>query len=589
MKTLLTFMLAVVAAAYPRYFVDRILENADGEACAMHPTQGYKGHGDPVASSDVTFTVLSGSEAEQRQAVTEVCPGQTFDFEVELPGAVQWLLTTTAGRFRDATDPCLNRLLSNEQASDIRTTFSVPCQALPDAIDTKVTFADGALGAYQYANLRLPVSSACECQSSGEEDPPAVGAPPVPADPAAPAAPGAPAVKDVPEQEDSTCPLSQLGYQCRQTFGGVTVHFTWRSDSPTPPPNVCTGSQANSTSQDSDAGAMAHWAVESESPGYVSVAFAEEPGRMVPSEAVLGGVDDASVRRQLLQSKVPPALKGSGALDMNWAVHRSSDVLGQKHDASGSFVLDPESGRVDVVESDLREWVVAHSVLMALAFVFFLPTGIVIVRHRSFYPTAMLGPKAVWFWAHSTCQLLGVVFFVAGIAISLSRFGGNYPAGSEDLGSSHRVIGIILIPLLGIQVLAALFLRPQPSSKPGAPLPKSRTIWNILHHNWGRLTIALALANVYIGIVLFHRKWRQGENELAAWLASTIGFLAVLLVADVVLSLTKVHMRRRASAQADTEVQLSGAGKEGANAGTGNYFKTDLLADGITEDGPARR
>lgn len=33
---------------------------------------------------------------------------------------------------------------------------------------------------------------------------------------------------------------------------------------------------------------------------------------------------------------------------MNWAVHRSSDVLGQKHDASGSFVLDPESGRVDV-------------------------------------------------------------------------------------------------------------------------------------------------------------------------------------------------------------------------------------------------
>eukprot|EP00983_Pelagomonas_calceolata_P070887 1150964-Pelagomonas_calceolata.AAC.1 len=43
-----------------------------------------------------------------------------------------------------------------------------------------------------------------------------------------------------------------------------------------------------------NASMMAHWAVESASPGFVSVAFAEQPGKMVPAEAVLGGVDDAS-------------------------------------------------------------------------------------------------------------------------------------------------------------------------------------------------------------------------------------------------------------------------------------------------------
>ncbi|KAF5838321.1 hypothetical protein DUNSADRAFT_3053 [Dunaliella salina] len=242
-----------------------------------------------------------------------------------------------------------------------------------------------------------------------------------------------------------------------------------------------------------------------------------------------------------------------------------------------------------VVVSDVRRWVLAHSVLMALAFVFFMPTGILLVRHRSLYPTTTLGSKAVWFWAHLFFQLMGTVAFVAAIAISLSRFGGNYPAGSEDLGSSHKIIGIILIPLIGIQVLAAIFLRPKPSSEPGAPLPKLRTVWNFVHHNWGRLTAALALANVYIGIVLYDRKWSQGENELAAWLASTIGFLAVIIVADAALSWTHVLMKRRANILPDAEVQLSKARSEDVNgAVTGDHPKTGFQVNGGTENNPAR-
>jgi len=35
-----------------------------------------------------------------------------------------------------------------------------------------------------------------------------------------------------------------------------------------------------------------------------------------------------------------------------------------------------------VVRSDLKNWVLAHSILMALAFVLLLPTGVLVARHR---------------------------------------------------------------------------------------------------------------------------------------------------------------------------------------------------------------
>lgn len=40
--------------------------------------------------------------------------------------------------------------------------------------------------------------------------------------------------------------------------------------------------------------AFSHWAAESATSGWVSVAFAEQPTKMVPAEAVLGGIEDAS-------------------------------------------------------------------------------------------------------------------------------------------------------------------------------------------------------------------------------------------------------------------------------------------------------
>jgi len=47
------------------------------------------------------------------------------------------------------------------------------------------------------------------------------------------------------------------------------------------------------------------------------------------------------------------------------------------------------------------------------------------MHRRSMYASAMLGPKPVWFWLHAFFQIMSMACFVAGVAISLSRFESN--------------------------------------------------------------------------------------------------------------------------------------------------------------------
>ncbi len=75
------------------------------------------------------------------------------------------------------------------------------------------------------------------------------------------------------------------------------------------------------------------------------------------------------------------------------------------------------------------------------------------------------------------------------------------PESQQSVGFAHQVIGIVLIPMLGIQVLAGLLLRPLPTSR-------LRPLWNYAHHNWGRLTLLLGGCNVFLGA-------RRGQQALA--------------------------------------------------------------------------
>ncbi|KAL6755510.1 hypothetical protein V8C86DRAFT_2676230 [Haematococcus lacustris] len=386
------------------------------------------------------------------------------------------------------------------------------------------------------------------------------------------------------------CLNSTLGYACAQPLnaGGTTLHFTQGSTAP--PPNICTGSTSLAAgSQPLPQGVreqdVLHWALESPVQGYVGLSWASRAGVMIPADAVIGGVDSAGrpyldtysltsyspdpapnsvnwamaggvtrtpngttiicfstlaasspsasqPRRrlhQLLSQGRTPAV--TSTMLMNWAVHNSHEKV--LHVDAGSFELNPSTGVLVKTTARTQVLVIAHAILMLLAFVLIMPTGVLLARHRTLFINKALAGKAVWFHAHVACQLLAVACFVASVAIALSSFGDGIPANVKDIGDAHYVIGIVIIALIGVQVLLAMGARPAPSS------PR-RALWDLVHHNWGRVTLLLAWANCFLGIVYYVRGWGAldwtEDRLLTAWLVPPAAVLFLLVITDVVLT-----------------------------------------------------
>ncbi|KAJ9513660.1 hypothetical protein QJQ45_015416, partial [Haematococcus lacustris] len=411
---------------------------------------------------------------------------------------------------------------------------------------------------------------------------------------------------------------------------------------PAPPPNLCTGpgslvAGSKALPGASSGAALVHWAVEAPVLGYVALGWAAKAGVMVPMDTVIGGVGGngqaylatyrldtyaispanadnwalaggaartplgktvicfstaatgpaASGRRlqQLLEAGLTAA--PTTTLQMNYAVHTSNSLL--YHVESGSFALNPATGSLQATRSShLRRYIVAHASLMLLAFVFLMPTGVLLARHRSLYINKTLGGKGLWFYAHVACQLLAVACFIAGVTIALVVFDSGVPSNVQRIGESHEVIGIILIAMVAVQVLLAVAARPAP----GTP---RRPMWDLLHHNWGRATLLLAWANCFLGIVYFARGWgllALTENQLlTALLVPAAVCLLLLGILDVVLSLVSRNRPVASTAVLAAEASKGSTGKERAGGGPfvadGVFYAelNELLTRELAEDG----
>jgi hypothetical protein len=127
------------------------------------------------------------------------------------------------------------------------------------------------------------------------------------------------------------------------------------------------------------------------------------------------------------------------------------------------------------------------------------------------------------------------------------------------------VLGIIVIGLIGTQALGALLLRP----RPGARL---RGAWNLWHHNWGRLALSAALANLFIGCVLYaHGLALPGQQTkvLVAWVAPCGGVLCLALLVDVVLTVY-VRRWRKYSVAVPSSIEEAVVSEEGMKAELAN-------------------
>lgn len=81
------------------------------------------------------------------------------------------------------------------------------------------------------------------------------------------------------------CGTSSLGYACSQALGDGQVTLGWSLGTEAPPDNACTRLAGNTSAP---AGAKLHMAIQTQAPGYVSLAFAAEVNVMGPADVILG-------------------------------------------------------------------------------------------------------------------------------------------------------------------------------------------------------------------------------------------------------------------------------------------------------------
>jgi hypothetical protein len=101
------------------------------------------------------------------------------------------------------------------------------------------------------------------------------------------------------------------------------------------------------------------------------------------------------------------------------------------------------------------------------------------------------------------------------------------------------------------QVISGIFFRP-------APTHTLRSLWNYAHNNWGLIIVPWGLVNVYLGALLYTKKWVSPDDQssiLLRWVVPTSVVPGVLLVAEVVLqSLVRVRSARTVEQQPKVEI-----------------------------------
>ena len=170
-----------------------------------------------------------------------------------------------------------------------------------------------------------------------------------------------------------------------------------------------------------------------------------------------------------------------------------------------------------------------HGILMTFAWLFMLPFGAFVARFRSAVGMEKMveggsGPTKLWFAIHQPLQYLGVIFMIIALVLILVQLGGSF------IVSPHAVTGIITISLALCQPAFA-FCR-NGCSKDKDEKAKFHAGWHIFHAIFGYLAIVLALATVFMGIIIF----RGTTNDLpglflAGFLVAVIGLVIFVIVA----------------------------------------------------------
>ena len=148
---------------------------------------------------------------------------------------------------------------------------------------------------------------------------------------------------------------------------------------------------------------------------------------------------------------------------------------------------------------------VAHGVLMALAWLIFMPSASAAALLKNIIPNGM------WFNAHLACVGAGSLLF----AIALGLLIGRDEHGEDDDLEKHYALGVCVIALWLIQ-LALGALRPNKNQEQGPRLgfiPTAlRPLWFLAHRIIAPLVIILAAATCWVGTELMEDRYDRYDS-----------------------------------------------------------------------------
>lgn len=164
-------------------------------------------------------------------------------------------------------------------------------------------------------------------------------------------------------------------------------------------------------------------------------------------------------------------------------------------------------------------FLLVHGLLMFFGWGVCLVWGTFIARYFS-----SSGTK--WFLLHRIFQVSGLILSFLGFVL------GIVSVQFDHFKFAHGAIGIIVM-LLGISQPFNALARPHRPSE-GEKTPLKRRIWELFHHNIGRVAVALALINISLGVFL-------ALANTAVW-ALWFVYLIVVILVFVFFELLKIQV-----------------------------------------------
>lgn len=139
--------------------------------------------------------------------------------------------------------------------------------------------------------------------------------------------------------------------------------------------------------------------------------------------------------------------------------------------------------------------IIAHAVLMTLAWYVFVPTALLFARVlRSCWPTLKPGGLLIWFHVHRTSNLLAIAMMVAAFILVMTAKDWLWVKPASSWGGKHAILGLISL------ILA--WLQPFISTLRCTPDNPRRPLFNRAHRAIG--IAAFIFATSAIGIAAFH-------------------------------------------------------------------------------------